>query len=265
MSTLYRAPEEPAQPDIPTPARQRSVRRTWLQRIPTPAFVAGYGALVVAAAVLGGALVSYSGSTEAQTLKLEQPRRPFNSAPADASNVAASVRPHLIENAEVGATETGVKLRGGIAEGAEQMPAEFAGHVSRLLDQNCLDTVSLSQTDGMRLNFWGFCFSTIPPTTIEEVMELGEDTGADSVALLNFAQRSNRHEAQVNWMDAGDTKKLDALVKTWRGVDLPDSVDHLTLTAYGDEEVVVMDKDRRGGNTIKRGPAGEAFQQQWGR
>lgn len=237
----------------------------WWERIPTAAFVTGYGVIVVAAAVMAGALVNYSSEQETQTVELEQPRRPFNPAPADAGNVAASVRPYLIEDARVAATESGVALRGDIAEGVAQMPAEFAGHVSRLLDQNCLDTVSLSQPDGMRLNFWGFCFSTIPPATIQEVMELGEDTGADSVALLNFAQRSNRHEAQVNWMDAGDKKKLDALVKTWRGVDLPDEVDHLIFTAYGDEEVVVMEKDRRSGNTIKRGPAGEAFRQQWGR
>lgn len=266
MSTIYSASAEPGQREAsvtvgPAETPAPAAPRPWWQRVPAPVFITGYGVVLVAAIVLGVALTSYSSSTERESIELEQPRRPFNPAPADAEYVAASVRPWLIENVELGATKTGVALRGEVASAAA--PEEVAGHVSRLLDQNCLDSMTLSTT-GPRVNFWGFCFSTIPPETIQPLTEYASEEGAESIAFYNFASRSNRHEAALNWMDAGSKDSLDTLVRSWRALAIPPEVDLIVLTAYGDEEVVVMEKDRKKGNTIKRSPAGEAFREEWG-
>ncbi len=270
MSTVYSAPSAPepphAEPVVAEPAEATAdapaERRTLLQRVPAPLFITAYGAVVIAGVIMAVMLSNYASDAETKSVELEQPRRPFNPAPADAGNVAASVRPHLIENAEVGATETGVMLRGDIPETAS--PTELSGHLSRLLEQNCLDTVTLTDAEGMRLNFWGFCFSTIPDTTIAEVLSYGEDAEADSVAIYNYATKNNRHEVVVNWVDAGSTEELDKLVKSWRKVSIPDEVDRVVFNAYGDEEVADMIKDRKSGNQLDRNPTGDAFKEKWG-
>ena len=166
MSTAVTEPEPSPQP--------------WLKRIPAPLFTVVYGALVILV-VFGAAMAAgYTADTAdtagaeavAESERLPQPERPFNPPAADPDNVAASIRSHLITDVRVGKTDSGAMMRGDIVNGALDDTTEIAGHLSRLLEQNCLDTVTLTSKSGMRFNFWGFCFSTLPPATIAQLMDL---------------------------------------------------------------------------------------------
>lgn len=251
MSTVYR----PDQAPVPAPHEQAEpAKEPWLRRVPTPVFITVYGAVLIAIAVGAAMLVNYSMHEPDKAAALPQPVRPFNPAPADPTNVAESIRTYLIEDAEVGATHTGAMLRGTIASSAMAQPAELTGHLSRLLEQNCLDTVALTAPDGMRVNFWGFCFSTISGPTISTMIDVAEEEGADSVSFYNYADRGNRHEVTLNWFSAGSDDELDALAKRWRATEIPEDLVRINFTAYGDDNVILLEKDATSGNKFERYP-----------
>ncbi|MDK8822272.1 hypothetical protein QP980_00110 [Corynebacterium coyleae] len=251
MSTSVTEPEQPT--------------RTFLQRVPTPVFVTVYGALVVAAVVGAVFGLRYTADAESTEVSLPQPVRPFNPAPADPANVAASVRPHLIQNLQVGKTNTGVMARGDLAEYVMSDSTEFAGHVSRLLEQNCLDTLELTTPDGMRVNFWGFCFATIPATTIQNTFDFAVAQGADSASFAVYPAQNNFHEIRLIWTDAEatgyDAKQLE---RQWKQLNRPDEIDRIAFFGYYDDEVIVVDNDKKDGRSTKTFPAGEAFNEKWG-
>lgn len=251
MSTSVTEPEQPT--------------RTFLQRVPTPVFVTVYGALVVAAVVGAVFGLRYTADAESTEASLPQPVRPFNPAPADPANVAASVRPHLIQNLQVGETNTGVMARGDISELVMSDSTEFAGHVSRLLEQNCLDTLTLTTPEGMRLNFWGFCFATIPATTIQNTFDFAVDQGADVASFSLFSAQNNFHQVTLTWTDAEATgKDAEDLKREWNELERPDEIDRITFNGYYDDEVVIMENDEKDGKSTESSPAGEAFNEKWG-
>ena len=237
MSTAVTEPEPPQQP--------------WLKRIPAPLFIAVYGALVIAVIVGAAMAAGYTADTTREDAELPQPERPFNAAPADPGNVAASIRPYLITNVRVGETNTGAMLRGDIVDGALDDTTEIAGHLSRLLEQNCVDTVTLTSKSGMRVNFWGFCFATLPPATIAQFLDVGVEEGADSVAFSDYASHDHFRVITLNWMDVDDA---DELSERWLDVERPDEIDRVTFNGYTDDEVVVVDNDRETGEQLKRWP-----------
>lgn len=236
----------------------------WLKRIPAPLFTVVYGALVILV-VFGAAMAGYTadaaGTAEtsgteaaAESERLPQPERPVNAPPANPGNVAASIRSHLITNVRVGETGSGAMMRGDIVNGALDDTTEIAGHLSRLLEQNCLDTVTLTSKSGMRFNFWGFCFSTLPPATIAQLMTVGVDEGADSVSFAVYPAQGNFHSITLNWMDIDDADDADELMEQWQEVERPDEIDRVTFNGYTDDEVIVMDNDKKTGEDIKRWP-----------
>ena len=222
-----------------------------VRRVPAPLFVAVYGALVIL--VIFGVAMAASRTTAStpEDAELPQPERPFNPAPADPSNVAASIRPHLIDNVRVGETNTGAMMRGDVVVGALDDSTEIAGHLSRLLEQNCLDTVTLTSKSGMRFNFWGFCFSTLPPETIAQFIDFGVDEGADSVSFVDYASHNHFRVITLNWMDVDDA---DAMSERWLDIERPDEIDRVTFNGYTDDEVVVVDNDKETGEQLKRWP-----------
>ena len=239
--------------------------RPFVQRVPRPLFVAVYGTLLVLTVVGAVFAARYTADAESTPEELPQPARPFNPAPADPANVAASVRPHLIENLQVGTTKTGVMARGDITEQAVADPTEFAGHVSRLLEQNCLDTLTLTTPDGMRLNFWGFCFTTIPEQTIYDFVRFATTEEADAVSFAKFPAQKGVQYAKLTWMDADSTgKDPRALKRTWNRLQRPEEIDRLTFYGYYPDEVVVMTNDANNGKNTESSPAGEAFEEKWG-
>ena len=223
----------------------------WVRRVPAPLFVAVYGALVIL--VIFGVAMAASRTTAStpEDAELPQPERPFNPAPADPGNVAASIRPNLIDNVRVGETNSGAMMRGDVVVGALDDSTEIAGHLSRLLEQNCLDTVTLTSKSGMRFNFWGFCFSTLPPETLAQYIDFGVAEGADSVSFVDYASHNHFRVITLNWMDVDDA---DALSKRWLDVERPDEIDRVTFNGYTDDEVVVVDNDKETGEHLKRWP-----------
>ena len=106
----------------------------------------------------------------------------------------------------------------------------------------------------MRFNFWGFCFSTLPPATIAQLMDFGVDEGADSVSFAVYPVQDNFHTITLNWMDVGDTDDIDELIEQWQEVERPDEIDRITFNGYTDDEVVVVDNDQETGEQLKRWP-----------
>lgn len=236
MSTAVSEPEE---------------KQPLLRRIPAPLFIAVYGTLVILVVVGAAMAAGYTADTTREDAELPQPERPFNPAPADPSNVAASIRPNLIDNVRVGETNTGAMLRGDIVDGALDDTTAIAGHLSRLLEQNCVDTVTLTSKSGMRVNFWGFCFATLPPATIAQFIDTAVDEGADSVAFSDYASHDHFHVVTLNWMDVEDA---DELSQRWLEVERPDEINRITFNGYTDDEVVVVDNDKETGEELKRWP-----------
>lgn len=222
-----------------------------LKRVPAPLFVAVYGALVILV-IFGAAMAAgHTADTTREDAELPQPQRPFNPAPADPGNVAASIRPDLITNVRVGETNSGAMMRGDIVDGSLDDTTDIAGHLSRLLEQNCLDTVTLTSKSGVRFNFWGFCFATLPPETISQFLDVAVEEGADSVSFVDYASHDHFHVITLNWLDVNDA---DALSKRWLEVERPDEIDRVTFNAYTDDEVVVVDNDKEAGEQLKRWP-----------
>lgn len=239
--------------------------RPFVQRVPQSLFIAVYGTLIILTVVGAVFAVRYTADAESSAEETTQTARSFTPAPADPENVAASVRPYLIENLKVGTTKTGVMARGDIAEQAVADPTEFAGHVSRLLEQNCLDTLTLTTPEGMRLNFWGFCFTTIPEQTIYDFFRFAETEDADAVSFAKFFAQQGVQYAKLTWMDADSTgKDPRALKRTWNRLQRPEEIERMTFYGYYDDEVVVMTNDANNGKNTESSPAGEAFEEKWG-
>ena len=249
-------------------------RRRLIARIPTPVFVIGYGALVLAVVVALAMLASYhadasegagnKASSPATTADdkspaapttppgQQDPKQPWNPPPRDEDNVRASVRDYLITDVETGVRDTGVMLRGTTTAQAEADTADFSGHLSRLLLQNCLDTVVLTTPDNMRISFLGFCFSTLEPETIEPYIATALEEDVDSVAFVNYNSRAGV-EVALNWLDVASTSQLDDLETTWRHVPLRPGLERVRFTAYTEDTVMAGHRTRGESIAVFRG------------
>ena len=229
------------------------------KRIPTPIFVIGYGAIVLTLIVAMVVLVSYRADAEADvgaaagsaatgtasttTTTEQDPRQAWNPPLRDEANVLASIRPHLITDVESTVGETGVIVRGKATETAMASTAEFTGHLSRLLEQNCLDTLVLTTPNNMRISFLGFCFSTLPPASIEKYTTIAADEDADSLAFVNYNSAAGV-EVALGWLDVASASKLDELEQTWKRLPLEPGLDRLRTSAYTDAEAAAGQRVR---------------------
>lgn len=231
-----------------------------LKRLPKPAFIAVYGAVVIALVVMIVALASYR--SEQSSASPAAPVKAWNRAPVDPAHVAASIRPGVIGDAEVGATSTGVTVQGTLLDATLADP-DAAGHISRLLEQNCLDTLTLRTADNMRFEMLGFCFSTIPPQTIEDLIRFGDEQGANSVTVTNNLEKTGGKLATLTWLDVEDSE-IEQLTDTWQNFGLRPYLDKATFEAFGSNEAVFMDAEPSRPHTIKHEPTGDALREKWG-
>lgn len=227
--------------------------RTLLRRVPTPVFVVGYGLLVVAMLISVVMLASYRPAADTAETKQQNPAQPWNPVPMDVDNVRASVRDYLITDVETGTTRTGIMMRGAATEYAAANVDEFIGHVSRLLEQNCIDTLVLTTPDNLRLNFLGFCFSTLPQTTLTPFTQLALDEDADSVSVVHYFSGAG-NEIALNWLDVPNERKADQLEKLWEAHPRPEGLDRLKFAAYTDDGVRVRESVDGKGTVIIRAP-----------
>ncbi|WJY68468.1 hypothetical protein [Corynebacterium auris] len=243
-----------------TPSPDAQQKRPLVRRVPGPLFTAGYGALLVGVVVMGVLLVSYESGAEEPPAVVERPQRPRIPAQTSQDNVDASVRAAYIAEPSTARTPTGVTLTGTVTEQAEADTVEFAGHLSRLLQQNCVDNMTLRTQDNMRINFWGFCYSSLPEQTIQGYIDDALRNGAEHVSFYFHPGRLHEHSVWFTWME--DTQEdLDSLTSTWRQSRRLEGVDRLTFIAYGPETMQVFERTRKG-VWEHTAPTGERFKQE---
>lgn len=274
MSTVHSPAEPSAAPDAPAGLAKRPL----IQRLPSPAFVVGYGALIVAIVVFVAMLSSYAAGESAgrgasatltevsettKTAPAPEKQLPHNPAPADQQSVRDSVRSYLIEDLETGATHTGTSARGTLTELAEQSPNELSGHLSRLLEQNCLDKFELTTLKHMRILFQGFCFSTLPPATIASAIDTANELGADALALNSY-HPSLGTEMSLRWVQVPSQDELDELREDWDDVDFPEGIRRLQFNAYGPEQAYWLYHEDGKEPWFASGETGEAFAEKYG-
>ncbi|AOX05300.1 hypothetical protein BJP05_03285 [Corynebacterium sp. NML98-0116] len=222
-----------------------------LRRVPTALFVAVYGALVVVLASLAVALYAYQHNAPQETrLQRElvfQPEAPQ----ADVASIEASIRPYLIADAEVREAHRGAALRGDITDTAVQDVDSFAGHLSRLLQQNCIPGVELRTGSNLNVSLWDYCHDAPAPESIAQQMRLAVGYDADFVGFLHypFGQK-----VKVTWMNVADKADRDSLITMWEEVGLPDGFVEVIYQAYGAGEVTTLEIDDKGKHDLQTNP-----------
>ncbi|QYH19453.1 hypothetical protein JKI95_10255 [Corynebacterium aquatimens] len=167
----------------------------------------------------------------------------------------ASIRRHLITDVQTSAGDTGVLMRGTIAGDLETQLPELSGHISRLLEQNCIDALTLKTADNLRLSFYGFCFSTIPETTISQLATLADEQDAEAMIIMD-THSSSAIEAEVVWLDVPDAR-LNSLELVWRDQIRPAGIKRLRFAAYGETEAAFYENPEASRTRLWRDPTGD--------
>ncbi|WP_288831362.1 hypothetical protein [uncultured Corynebacterium sp.] len=239
-----------------------TARPSFIQRIPQPLFTTGYGALLVGVVVSGVLLASHESDASAPPAAVERPLRPWLPPQTSQDNVDASVRPYLISDVETARSPTGVTLTGSMTPTAESDTTEFSGHVSRLLQQNCVDNMTVRTQDNLRVNFWGFCYSTLPPATIDSYLAHAMEDGAQEVSFSFTPGRPFERSVGLTW--AEDTEDdASRVVDTWEDLPRGQDVDLLYLAAYGPETAYTAERTSKGYRE-RTAPAGQKFKEKYG-
>lgn len=248
-----------------------------LRSLPTPAFIVGFGALLVICVVLTIGLFNYesgaeeraasataktgtSGSSTTTTESTTTPvttvtgpgeedkvavtREPKPAPPGtDEKQVKSSIRSYLIQDAATARTYTGVAVTGTVSEEALGMMPELTGHISRLLEQNCLDAMALETPDNTRVTFNGFCYTSLPPETIERMLTFALDGKADSIDFANHPNRGHKNAVTMNWfVDSNDV--AEKIHETWNPLRRPRAIEKINLYTYSPNEVHRVVKSR---------------------
>lgn len=237
-----------------------------LRALPAPVFTLAYGALIIAVVTGGIFLVDKVSSAEGSPPSIGKPMRPFNPAGTSVDNVDASVRSYLIADAKSARTATGVTLTGTMTDTAEASLSEFSGHVSRLLEQNCVDNMTVRTQDNLRINLWGYCYSSPGADAIEAYVGEALEGSTDSVTFSFYPGREIERVVEMTWFTDG-ASAADSVVRGWSDAETIGSTDKLTLTAYDPERVRVhetfaprLDRDDISTEDV----TGDAFREKWG-
>lgn len=253
------------------PSRTQDSARDVPRRVPAGAFIVGFGALVLVCVVLTVGLFNYESSaqerasstatsTASSTSSTQDTptvttvtgpdgqtsvSRPPKPTPPETSEeqVRSSIRAHYIENAETARTYTGVAVTGDITETALNDMPEFTGHVSRLLEQNCVDSMALTTPDNVRVTFNGFCYSTMPGETFERMLEVALDGGADSIDFAHNPSYGGNNYVSMTWY-VDDEEQAARVHETWHEVRRPRAVEEVRFSTYSPEAVHRLVKAR---------------------
>ncbi|WP_257160085.1 hypothetical protein [Corynebacterium cystitidis] len=240
-----------------TPAKPRHI-------LPAPVFVLGYGVLLISAVVLIVLLVNHEASSEATP----QPKEKKNSAgptfETDPQATLGLVHPWLIDEASAAPAQNGLRLEGVLTEAADANPTALAIHIDQLLMSTCLTNLALETQDNMQLDFWGFCYSSMPPEQLEKLITDARVTGADSLAILDFPGSNHDKEVFYTWFADTDREQAE-IEKKWTVITGDKDIELISLSLYGPDSIQVVDFEEGGKPTRKKSPANEAFDQRWAR
>lgn len=157
--------------------------------------------------------------------------------------VNASIQTQFIADAKTARTYTGIAVEGAMTEFALHNPIDFSGHISRLLKENCVDSMALTTPSNTRVTFNGFCYTTLPPQTIQRMLGFGLDGEADSVDFANFPARGNKNHLTLTWYGTSDSR-VEKLQESWNELRRPRPIDQVNLYAYTPDEVTRVVKAR---------------------
>lgn len=242
-----------------------------MSRIPSAAFIVGFGALLLVCVVLAVGLVNYESSAQESTADGAsatgttrpfphdiptvttvtgsdgQPSvsRPPKPAPPETSEeqVRSSIRTHYIGDAETARTYTGVAVTGNITEEALADMPEFTGHVSRLLEQNCVDSMALTTPDNVRVTFNGYCYTTMPGETFERMLNVALEGGADTIDFANNPAYGNTNYVSMTWY-VDNEEEAARIHETWHDVRRPRAVQEIRFYTHSPEKVHRLVKAR---------------------
>ncbi|WP_165164180.1 hypothetical protein [Corynebacterium qintianiae] len=221
--------------DAPVDANTRLLRA-----LPAPVFTVAYGAIVIALIAGAVVLADNASSQESAAPVVGKPARPFFPVQTDVDNVEASVRPYLITDTASARTASGVTLTGTMTDQAETDVSEFAGHVSRLLEQNCVDNMTVRSQDNVRINLWGYCYHSPGAAEIETYVEAALENSADSVSFSFYPGLPVEHQVALTWFeDTADD--ADAAMDSWEDIEPVGRIQQVSLSSY--DPAAVRQKD----------------------
>lgn len=253
------------------------------RRMPTAAFIVGFGALLIACIVLTVGVFNYesgaeeraasatattASSTSTTTTSTTPPvtkvtgsdgsvtwSREPKPAPPETSldNVNASIRNHLIADAETARTYTGVAVTGTLTEEAMADQTELTGHVTRLLEQNCVDSMALTAPDNTRLTFTGFCYYSLPAHIVQRMLTYALDGKADVIEFSHYPTRGGTNRVTLMWYTDSATS-AERIQETWNPLRRPRPIDEIRLYTYTPDEVTRVIKSRGHGDVKKVDP-----------
>lgn len=238
--------------------------------VPAAAFIVGFGALLIVCLVLAIGVVNYESSAEERASSRSATAtsttssealptvttvinangetsvsRPPKPAPPETSEeqVRASIRTRFIADAKTARTNTGVAVTGDVTEQALDDLPEFTAHVSRLLEQNCVDSMALTTPDNERVTFNGFCYTTMPGETFQRMLTIALEGEADSIDFANNPAYGNANYVSMTWYVANE-KEAERIHETWHSVRRPRAVEQILFYTYSPEKVHRLVKER---------------------
>ncbi|GAB3081562.1 hypothetical protein [Corynebacterium aquatimens] len=211
---------------------QEEKKKTVIQRLPLPAFLLLYAVAIILGVLLVANLVNYNDgpartTVVTQTTYVYPPPTPVKNQ----ANVNKVIRPDLIANSHTATTETGVVVTGTLTEAAMANIPELSRHTSDLLQHDCIDSMTLTAPDNMRLSFTGYCFSSNDPRSTQRLIEFALTNGADSVEFSNFPSRFFKTHASIRWFADSDTTAKN-LLNTSNSLRRPPDIEAIKLYAF---------------------------------
>lgn len=226
---------DPVEPPIPgsTAATADHPRRRTIGLVAYPATIL---ALIVAAVML----VSYGANdlsgqqTATLTPRTSPPPPP---PPASAQEVdAARFDPALVKITSTGIGTDGVRLEGDLTDTALANPVTAGQHLSTILNQACVTNLHLVTADNMLVDFWGFCFASVPPEIITQAVTYGAEQNVFSLSFHRFPGQDDYRRVSFVWQ-TDDQDEFDRIVDSWEEFDLPPSLGAWNFTVYGTGEI----------------------------
>lgn len=199
-----------------------------------------YPAVVLALVVSGVLLTSYGVDDLAnQQTSTDTPRTVAAPPPPPASAQevdAARFDPTMVEITGTGIGDNGVRLEGGLTDVAIANPNTFSEHVSGVLTQACVNNLHLTTQDNLLVDFWGFCFNSLPPQVISRALTYSVNNDVTSLSFQAFPTQENHRRISYVW-EVSDPDEYDRIVESWQDVDLPPGVTDTLFAIYGSGEI----------------------------
>lgn len=155
-------------------------------------------------------------------------------APADPAPVLARLNPQFITGAEVAPSHTGLTVTGTVPQAAvstESSTRALAAYLNSLTRDACANNVSVT-AENLKIDLWGFCFSTVPDEELADLLVYAVDNEAAHVAVSERPAENFVRHAAVTWLPT-TSASYDRALASWEELTHPESLAYVTLAAHG--------------------------------